>query len=65
MASLEQVLEFYTRAGNFSPFSLNTAFIFEQSDLRFIPQKRADIIAFLKTLTDNRVKYKKAPFDHS
>ncbi len=64
MASLEQVLEFYTRAGNFSPFSLNTAFIFEQSDLRFIPQKRTDIIAFLKTLTDDRVKYKKAPFDH-
>lgn len=64
MATLEQVLEFYTRAGNFVPFSLNTAFIFEQSDLRFIPQKRADIIAFLKTLTDERVRYKKAPFDH-
>jgi len=64
MSTLEQVLEFYTRAGNFEPVSLNTAFIFEQSDLRFIPQKRADIIAFLKTLTDDRVKYKKAPFDH-
>jgi len=64
MATLEQVLEFYTRAGNFEPVSLNTAFIFEQSDLRFIPQKRTDIIAFLKTLTDDRVKYKKAPFDH-
>jgi cytochrome c peroxidase len=64
MATLEQVLEFYTRAGNFVPFSLNTAFIFEQTDLRFIPQKRTDIVAFLKTLTDDRVRYKKAPFDH-
>ncbi len=64
MATLEQVIEFYTRAGNFTPFSLNTAFIFEQSDLRFHPQKRADLVAFLKTLTDERVLHKKAPFDH-
>ena len=64
MSTLEQVLEFYTRAGNFEPFSLNTAFIFEQTDLRFDPQKRVDVIAFLKTLTDERVRFKKAPFDH-
>lgn len=64
MATLDQVVEFYTRAGNFTPFSLNTAFIFEQADLRFNPQKREDIVAFLKTLTDDRVRYKKAPFDH-
>jgi len=64
MATLEQVLEFYTRAGNFEPLSLNTAFIFEQPSLRYFPQNRSDIIAFLKTLTDDRVKNKKAPFDH-
>jgi cytochrome c peroxidase len=64
MATLEQVIEFYTRAGNFVPFSLNTAFIFEQADLRFNPEKRSDIVAFLKTLTDDRVRFKKAPFDH-
>ncbi len=27
-------------------------------------QNRADLIAFLKTLTDNRVRYEQAPFDH-
>ena len=64
MATLEQVIEFYTRAGNFEPLSLNSSFVFEQPNLRFNPQARADIITFLKTLTDDRVRYKKAPFDH-
>lgn len=64
MATLEQVMEFYARLGNnsntdqdaFMPsIILNTV----QS-----AQARAEIIAFLKTLTDERVRYAKAPFDH-
>lgn len=64
MASLEEVIEFYTRGGNFDVPGKNFAFVFSQPDLRLEPQTRADIIAFLKTLTDDRVRYKKAPFDH-
>ena len=62
MATLEQVLEFYARGGNFPnnnqhglitgiPVSNNSTVL-------------TDIIAFLKTLTDERVRYERAPFDH-
>ncbi len=64
MVSLEQVMEFYTRGGNFNVAGKNFAFVFNQPSLRLDPQARADIIAFLKTLTDERVRFKKAPFDH-
>ncbi|MDO8844308.1 cytochrome-c peroxidase [Methylicorpusculum sp.] len=63
MATLEQVIEFYSRAGNFA--SNNThSFIFPMSDLQYDETLRADLIAFLKTLTDERVRYQRAPFDH-
>lgn len=42
----------------------NFGFVFSQADLQYFPEKRRDIIAFLKTLTDDRVRYEKAPFDH-
>ncbi len=64
MASLEQVVEFYTRGGNINTPGKNFGFIFSQGDLAVYPEARADLIAFLKTLTDDRVRYEKAPFDH-
>jgi hypothetical protein len=64
MSSLEQVLEFYARGGNFDPIGKNFAFVFEQSELAGNAQNRADIITFLQTLTDGRVRYEQAPFDH-
>jgi cytochrome c peroxidase len=64
MSSLEQVLEFYARGGNFAPQGKNFAFVFQNSDLGANAQTRADIITFLKTLTDDRVRYERAPFDH-
>lgn len=53
--TLEQVVDFYNRGGDFSrnlpPLNLSQA---EQQAL----------VAFLKSLTDERVRYQKAPFDH-
>ena len=66
MATLEQVVEFYARGGNnnnpdkdsfMANMNLDTL-----SPVRV--QARKDIVAFLKTLTDDRVRYKQAPFDH-
>ena len=60
MSTLEQVVEFYNRGGNFvnnegdpdiGPIGLNA-------------QQKADLVAFLKSLTDARVKNQSAPFDH-
>jgi len=60
-ATLEQVLEFYARngdvpaGGNLGPGIGN---------IRLNQQDRAEIVEFLKTLTDDRVRYERAPFDH-
>jgi cytochrome c peroxidase len=64
MATLEEVVEFYTRGGNFDTQSKDFGFVFSQAALRFVPDKRANMVAFMKTLTDDRVRYKRAPFDH-
>ncbi len=64
MASLEEVVEFYTRGGNFEGASKQFGFVFPQSQLAFDEQGRTDIINFLKSLTDERVRYQRAPFDH-
>lgn len=64
MATLEEVLEFYTRGGNFDPDAKHFGTVFPQVDLRFNETNRQDIIAFLRTLTDDRVRYERAPFDH-
>ncbi|MBI5583674.1 MAG: cytochrome C peroxidase [Deltaproteobacteria bacterium] len=65
-ATLMQVVEFYARGGNFpqenvddlNPFVAEIGFI--QGNLS---RKRA-LVAFLLTLTDERVRQERAPFDH-
>lgn len=60
-ATLEQVLEFYARngdvtaGGNLGP---------GMGNIRLNQQERADIVEFLKALTDDRVRFERAPFDH-
>jgi hypothetical protein len=64
MASLEQVVEFYARAGNFAAANARDL----DPDINGIPslteQDKADLVAFLKSLTDPRVRFERAPFDH-
>ncbi len=64
MATLEQVIEFYARGGNFDAQAKQGAKVFPLAPLQFSAQNRADLVAFLKTLTDDRVRFEKAPFDH-
>jgi cytochrome c peroxidase len=60
--SLEEVIEFYDRGGNNvgNPGHFET-FVFP---LGLTEQDKADLLAFLKTLTDERVRWERAPFDH-
>ncbi len=53
--TLEQVVDFYSRGGDF-------AGILPVLNLK--PKEKQDLVAFLKGLTDERVRYQKAPFDH-
>ncbi len=64
MATLEEVLEFYIRGGNFETDSKDFAKVFAQVAMRFLPQQREDLLNFLKSLTDERVRFERAPFDH-
>jgi hypothetical protein len=61
MLTLEQVVEFYNRGGDFD----NGADLDPDiQNLGLTPEEKQDLVAFLKGLTDERVRYDKAPFDH-
>lgn len=60
-STLEQVMEFYARNGDV-PAGGNLANGF--GNIRLTQQERAQIVEFLKALTDERVRYERAPFDH-
>lgn len=65
LATLEQVVEFYARGGNFdSIHKHNGTELAKLGGFGSDPQKVADVVAFLKSLTDDRVRYEQAPFDH-
>jgi cytochrome c peroxidase len=62
MKSLEEVIEFYNRGGNnVGNLQHSETLVFPHA---FSEQDKADLLAFLKTLTDERVRWERAPFDH-
>jgi len=64
MATLKEVVEFYARGGNFHHDAKQTVLVFPLFELQESEQNRKDLVAFLKSLTDDRVRFEKAPFDH-
>ncbi len=61
LLTLEQVVDFYFRGGNFNNPHHFATLVFPQSISK---QEKADLVAFLKSLTDERVRWERAPFDH-
>ena len=61
MKSLEEVVEFYNRGGNVYNRRHAATLVFPQG---FNQEDKDALVAFLKTLTDERVRWEKAPFDH-
>lgn len=59
LASLDDVLQFYGRGGDFAPMDVEVQLIAGQ----LTAQNRADMVAFMNTLTDPRVQLGQAPFD--
>ncbi|MDO6496582.1 cytochrome-c peroxidase [Photobacterium sanguinicancri] len=74
MSTLTQVVEFYNRGGNSRdlPDGSNTTAYGDldsnrDRDIRPLglnEQQISDLVAFLKALTDERVRWEQAPFDH-
>jgi hypothetical protein len=64
--TLEDVVDFYTRGGNFPAANINHLDfnITQNGAMQNQPAKMAAIVAFLKSLTDERVRNQSAPFDH-
>jgi len=60
-ATLDQVVDFYARGGDFpdSPF-----LPVEINPVPLTSDDRRDLVAFLKSLSDDRVRFERAPFDH-
>jgi hypothetical protein len=72
-ATLESVVDFYSRGGNVRsvPGGDNSGLGMHSSNLDsdvlrlgLTDAEKASLVAFLKSLTDERVRYEKAPFDH-
>jgi cytochrome c peroxidase len=59
--TLEQVVDFYFRGGNFNNPAHFATVVFPQP---ISAEEKADLVAFLKSLTDERVRWERAPFDH-
>ncbi len=66
MLTLDQVVDFYTRGTDFSLVNIQNLDpeVAGISALRGNPTRKANLVAFLKSLTDDRVRYQVAPFDH-
>ncbi len=66
MATLMQVVDFYTRGGNFHAENLADLdpFIDTIGQLQGDEEKRRQLVDFLLALTDERVRQEQAPFDH-
>ena len=61
LLTLEQVVDFYFRGGNFVNDAHFAALVLQQP---ITDQQKSDLVAFLKSLTDERVRWERAPFDH-
>jgi cytochrome c peroxidase len=63
--TLESVVAFYSRGGDFAPLiAVDGTEIRPLSVPAMSAGEQAAVVAFLKSLTDERVRYRRAPFDH-
>ncbi len=62
-ATLRQVVQFYNRGGNFRHFNIDDLDP-DIQELGLSAEEQSDLVKFMIALTDPRVKYRAAPFDH-
>jgi cytochrome c peroxidase len=61
--TLKEVVDFYNRGGDFREQNIDDLDPDIES-LKMTESQKQDLVAFLEGLTDDRVLYEKAPFDH-
>ncbi len=62
-STLQQVVEFYNRGGDFHDQNIDNLDP-DIQNLGLTDTEKTNLVAFLSTLTDERVRFDKAPFDH-
>ena len=63
--TLREVMEFYSRGGNVAPITALDGNPIEPLGMPGLTSDEIDaLIAFMEALTDERVRYRRAPFDH-
>lgn len=63
--TLHEVVELYSRGGNVAPIQELDGTVIEPLSVPMLAADEVDaIVAFLEALTDERVLYQRAPFDH-
>jgi len=63
--TLHEAVELYGRGGNVAPIHAQDGTLIEPLGVTFLSPEEIDaIVAFLEALTDERVLYRRAPFDH-
>ena len=61
--TLRQVVDFYNRGGDFAQNNIDNADIGIRP-LNLTEEQKTSLVAFMQSLTDERVRYERAPFDH-
>ena len=66
MATLMQVVDFYVRGGNFREANIDNLdpVIDDINGMKNAPERKEELVDFLLALTDERVRWEQAPFDH-
>jgi cytochrome c peroxidase len=62
--TLSQLVDFYNRGGDFQPIQTRDGLVVPLRNLGLSQLEKDDLVAFLLALTDERVRYQRAPFDH-
>ncbi len=64
-ATLRQVIDFYSRGGDFQPIVARAGNVIAPiHTINLSEAQKEDLVAFLRALTDERVRHRRAPFDH-
>lgn len=61
--TLRQVVDFYNRGGDFRENNIDNVDIGIQN-LNLSEEEKTSLVLFMESLTDDRVRYERAPFDH-
>jgi len=62
--TLLQVVEFYNRGGDFFENNIDNVDRGMGRNLNLTEEQKTSLVAFMESLTDDRVRHERAPFDH-